>query len=516
MVFCKLSNGLKNKLQLAETSVENTITSTKNIVNQNVQKNLSKIERMKTSLSNQIQQKIQRQKDKIQKNIIGPYVEKKKQNYAILFIVDICLSIVAGLFIYKLYPFFKHYFSKENYTTEQYKTAKNLPEDAYSKEDLRKVKEFRDSFQGWIDYYKQDNAFSPDNVGLPEIQRGSVLRQPMLFVIQYVIPYVIVAYMVWFVVKYIKYVLAAIWGFFVAVYQFVTEKITCKLAEKWYIRLVTGWSTCNPNFSQYVDNWKTTYVTRPLAKERIAYLRGVQQAKTLYQSKKATWDYDWKFDWSFGLLSLWNFLGDWKRIYIDLPIEELYLQIIGFHPTYVVQPYEIIAAEGDKRQKKLTGQAYPSKTKKGKICKCPPRKTVMKKLTNFLQAAPKIDVKKTVSGVDKTLQNIRSSIRIPSGVKKKIGNLVDSVGDCQTLDNIAAKRKTIAKAIWTSMMVSTTGIIVYSILYGSPGWLSNLTNPVYQFTNGYTPSATVATTTIVLALTYLGTFTGLGYYGFFH
>ena len=66
------------------------------------------------------------------------------------------------------------------------------------------------------------------------------------------------------------------------------------------------------------------------------------------------------------------------------------------------------------------------------------------------------------------------------------------------------------------MMVSTTGIIVYSILYGSPGWLSNLTNPVFQFTNGYTPSATVATTTIVLALTYLGTFTGLGYYGFFH
>lgn len=513
MVFCKLNNKLKTKLEKAETSVEETVIAAKNIVNGHVEKNLSRIDRMKASLSKQIQNKIQRQKDKIQTAIIQPYLEKKKTNYAILFIVDICLSAVAGLFIYKLYPFFKKYYSKENYTPEQFNNAKKLPEDAYSKEDLRKVKEFRDSFQNWINYYKQENAFSPDNVGTPEIQRGSVLRQPMLFIIQYVIPYVIVAYMVWFVVKYIKYVLAAIWGFFVAIYQFITEKITCKLAEKWYIRLVTGWSRCNPNFSSYVDNWQNTYVTRPLAEERIAYLRGVQQAKIMYQTNKQNWKFNGEFDWSFGIGSLWNWLGDWKRMYIDLPIEELYLRIIDFHPTYVVKPYEIVSTEGDRRQKKLAGDAYPSKTKKGKICKCPPRKTVMKKLTNYLQAAPSINVKKSVAGIDNSLKKIRSSIHLPKGLGKKVS---DSLGDCQTLDNIVDKKKTIAKVLWTSMMLSTTAIVVYSLLYGSPGWLSNLTNPVFQFTNGYTPTSTIAITTVLIAFTYLGTFTGLGYYGFFH
>lgn len=519
MVFCKLTNKLKSKLEDAEKYVEKTTTFTKDTINNHIQNHLKTIEKNKKSISDKIQSKIKEKQNLIQKTIIQPYIEQKKNNYAIGFIIDVSLSVVAGLFLYKMYPFLKNYMSRQNYTPEQFDNAKKLPETAYSKEDLRKVNEFRTSFQNWIDYYKADNAFSPDNVGLNDIQRGSVLRQPMLFIIQYVIPYVIVAYFVWFIVKYIKYVLAAIWGFFVAIYQFITEKITCKLAEKWYIRLVTGWSRCDPRFSEYVDNWKNTYISRPLAKEKIGYLRAVQKTKELYNSKygaRPPWELglNFGFNW-FG--SLWDWFRNLKRIYIDLPIEELYLQLIDFHPTYVVKPYELLAKEGETKANKIKGNAYPSKTRKGKICKCPPKKTVFKKMSGYLKAVPGTkEIKSTVSNINKKIKNMKSSFAIKPNLSKKIGNIMDKLPNCENVDAIINNKKRIAQAIWTSMMLFTTSVVVYSLLYSTPGWLHGLTNPIYSFTNGYTPTPSIPILSMVIIGVYFTSFTGLGYYGFLH
>ena len=207
MVFCKLSKDLKTKLESSEKSFEQSIKTAQKVVNKHIENNLKAIEQKKNSFSSQISKKIEEKKKIIQSTIIQPYIEKKQKNYAFMFIVDICLSAVCILFLYKMYPFIKQYITRENYTPEQYEKAKQLPESAYTKEELRTVKEFRQSYQSWIDYYKQDNAFSDDNIGLHEIRRGSALRQPFLFIIQYVIPYIIVAYIVWFIIKYIKYVL---------------------------------------------------------------------------------------------------------------------------------------------------------------------------------------------------------------------------------------------------------------------------------------------------------------------
>jgi hypothetical protein len=516
MVFCKLSKDLKNKLESSEKSLQNSIKTAQKVVNKHIENNLKAIEQKKNSFSALISKKIEEKKKAIEATIIKPYIEKKKKNYAVMFIVDICLSAVCILFLYKMYPFIKHYITKENYTPEQYEKAKQLPETAYTKDELRTVKEFRQSYQSWIDYYKQDNAFSDDNLGLNEIRRGSALRQPFLFIIQYVIPYIILAYVVWFIIKYIKYVLAAIWGFFVAIYQFVTLKITCKLAEKWYIRLVTGWSRCNPNWSEYVDNWKNTYISRPLAEERIGYLRGVQDVKTAYNSKYGT-SPPWKlglgfftFDW---FSSFWDWFRNLKKIYIDLPLQELYLQIIDFHPSYVVYPYEIITSEGDKKMNKLAGNAYPSKTKKGKICKCPPKKTVFKKLNNFIQKAPSTaQMKSTVSNVNKSIQNLKTSTAasFTKGISK-LPSISNAVPTCSTIEK---NTKRAAQGLWTSMMLFTTGIVVYSLLYSTPSFISNLVSPVYNFANSYTPTASIPISGIIILSTYFTVFTGLGYYSF--
>ena len=72
-----------------------------------------------------------------------------------------------------------------NYTQEQLDNATKLPEDAYSREDLRQVEEFRKSFVEWLEYYKMEDAFSETNVGIPEIRRGNDLREPFKFMIQH-------------------------------------------------------------------------------------------------------------------------------------------------------------------------------------------------------------------------------------------------------------------------------------------------------------------------------------------
>jgi hypothetical protein len=532
MVFCKLTKKLKSRLESAEESIQTSTTNTKNLINKHIEDNLNTIENTKSSISAKIQQKLEEKKRVINETIIKPHQEKVNNNRAMMYFVDVSLSIVLGIFLYKTYPFLKSFFAGPNYTKDQLENAMKLPETSYSKEDLRKVQEFRDSFQNWIDYYKTEDAFSEINLGVNEIRRGNDLREPLKFMIQYFIPYVILAYVVWFIIKYIKYVIAAIWGFFVTVYQFVTKKITCKLAEKWYIRLATGWSKCHPQFDEYVDQWKNTYITRPIAEERISYLRGVQNVKTQYQAKYGqTSPWNVGLNWGFGWFwELWDWLMNLKRIYIDLPIEELYLQLIRFHPTYVVHPYEILGSSLSTSSKKYVGDVYPSKTKKGKICKCPPRKTVYKQLKSYLKTTPQkardisSSAKSTAININKGIKkaNINlekatnSAIRSAksSRATKTVSDWISSASSCTNVDTAIDHRKTVAQGIWTTLMIITTGVIVYSLLSGGSTIIDNLFNPVYKFTNGYIPKATLSNTSISILMFYFSVFFSLGYYSF--
>jgi hypothetical protein len=512
MVFCKLSKKLKTRLESAENLIEDSATLTNDVINTHVNSGLEAIEKHKTTISSRIQAKIEEKKQYIKKNIIDPHQERRKKNAATMLYVDISLSVVVCIFLYKLYPFLKRLMNTTNYTQEQLDNATKLPEDAYSKEDLRKVEEFRKSFVDWLEYYKTEDAFSETNVGTPEIRRGNDLREPFKFMIQYVIPYVIVAYIVWFIVKYIKYVIAAIWGFFVTVYQFVTKKITCKLGEKWYIRMATGWSSCHPQFGEYVDRWKNQYIVRPLATERINYLRAVQTARTSYNTKFGNRSpFTLSMDWSWGWFNMFlDWLYNLKRIYFDLPLLELYLQLIKFHPTYVVKPYEI--------SPKNRGDAYPSKTKRGKICKCPPRKTVHKKLSEYISKVPnraKNVKSKIVKGakaanahIDNINEKTNATIDIISEVAKST-NIPNPLGDCNTYDKVYTKRKMVAQGVWTTLMILTTCLVVYSLIYNK-----NILGSVYKFTNNYNYKIGVSSTTRYMLLSYFAIFFSLGYYSF--
>lgn len=465
MVFCKLSKEVTTKLNTAEKAIADGATTTKDTINGHISRHLAAIDKKKQSVYSRLQDKVEQQKRHIHQTIIQPHEERRRTNMAMMFYVDLSLVLVLSLFAYKMYPWLKRLYlgaAGANYTPEQYAAAMKLSESAYSREELRLAQEYRTSFQAWKDFYKAEDAFSEYNVGTTEIQRGSTLREPAKFMIQYVIPYVILAYVVWFLVKYIKYVIAAIWGFFVMMYQFVAKKITCKLAEKWYIRLGTGWSRCHPKFNQYVDEWQRNYVTRPVAQERITYLKGVQGVKTQYKAK---------FGEQPPHLTLWNrvwdWLYDWKRIYIDLPLQELYLLLIGFDP---LRPYEILT---DREQ------PYDSKTKSGKVCQCPPRKTLYRKLKTYMDTRQPLQPRlqgaaanlvathaKVNQATAAAAATAASSVASVASAAASATTICDNNDDNNDNNKKTKKKnkKTLAKGIWVFFMLCTVGAVLYGLL----------------------------------------------------
>jgi hypothetical protein len=86
-----------------------------------------------------------------------------------------------------------------------------------------------------------------------------------------------------------------------------------------------------------------------------------------------------------------------------------------------------------------------------------------------------------------------------------------SAPTCRTIEK-SSKRA--AQAIWASMMLFTTAIVVYSLLYGTPSLISNLVSPVYNFANSYTPTTSIPIYGIIILSTYFTVFAGLGYYSF--
>jgi hypothetical protein len=492
MVFCKLSKNTKSRL---EQTIQTSSTNAKDIVNTHIDNNLKAIDNKKRSIAAKISKKLEEQKKNIHKNIIAPHEKLRKTNKATMFYVDLCLSIVVGIFIYKMYPTIKGFLNTENYTKEQYEQAMKLPENSYSREELQRATEYRKSFQDWMDYYKSEDAFSEYNLGTTEIRRGNDLREPIKFMIQYVIPYVILAYMAWFVIKYFKYVLAAIWGFFVTVYQFVTKKITCKLAEKWYIRMGTGWSRCHPKFGKYIDDWENRYIKRPIAEERISYLRGVETVKLAYKQGGYKLPFGWLWDW------LYNF---WY-MYIELPTQELYLQLTQFHPTYVVYPYDILTEKP---------KPYTSKTTKGKVCKCPPKKSVYTKLNCYLKKS-RCKLSKTVKNTKNSIDNTKNHIKnVRHSANKTVDSLKKKIPKAPSCETVETKTKKAAQGIWTILMLLTTGLIVYSLMYKTPKVVDKLFYPVYNFTDSYIPGMSIPTKSITIIAVYLTMFISLGLYGF--
>ncbi len=192
-------------------------------------------------------------------------------------------------------------------------------------------------------------------------------------------------------------------------------------------------------------------------------------------------------------------------MYIELPTEELYLQLTRFHPTYVVYPYDILTEKP---------KPYTSKTKKGKVCKCPPKKSVYNKLNCYLKKS-RCKLSKNVKNTKETINTTTNHIKnVRSSANKKVESLKKKLPSAPSCETVETKSKKAAQGIWTILMILTTGIIVYSLMYKTPKIVDKLFTPVYNFTDSYIPSMSIPTKSMTIIAVYFTMFISLGLYGF--
>jgi hypothetical protein len=227
-------------------------------------------------------------KEKITTKIYEKYeiLEEDRRLYPdIELLIEIGTVACVLLLLYFIWP----YFTANNsfiFSKEQFEEAKKLPSSAYT----LKEKELIDTeLKALEDYYKyfEDTGvpYSLKAQGIQDLARGVIFLPIVAFVGGFVIPPFILLYIMWFVIKYWKMVLEAVWGWFLMLYEYGTTLIEGKLGCKWYIKMVTDWKCKSPIFSEYYDMWLFQYIDIPAYHEKVAYVTKYNQTKDKYYSK---------------------------------------------------------------------------------------------------------------------------------------------------------------------------------------------------------------------------------------
>ena len=140
------------------------------------------------------------------------------------------------------------------------------------------------SLKRYFEYFKLE-PYSLQAQGMDDIARGVILLPIISFLLIYIVPPIVLIYMGWFIHKYFQYVLSELWGWFLMIYDYGTTLVECQMASKWYIRFITGWGECSPDFGQYFDNWRRQYVDAPIYYETLSYVEKYRNFKEKYFSK---------------------------------------------------------------------------------------------------------------------------------------------------------------------------------------------------------------------------------------
>jgi hypothetical protein len=280
----------------------------------------------------------------------------------ITFIVEVIIFISFAVLLYYIYP----YLTASNsplFSKKDYFDALNKPESVFTLSELAKIRIERDSLKRYFEYFNSA-PYSFESQGLIDLARGVIFLPIISFLLIYIVPPIVVSYIGWFIYTYYKYVIEALWGWFLMIYHYSTKLIECKLASKWYIRMVTGWHKCHPKFDTYFNDWKKKYVDVPLYYEKLEYIKKYYDAKDRYYTKP-------------------------KKSYIDIPLEKtkvnssfikktfyertmdniIHIIYVLYHNLYIVprdQLYLFILFLNDKMF-----SLFESEPSKPKVCKNP-------------------------------------------------------------------------------------------------------------------------------------------------
>ncbi len=265
-------------------------------------------------------------------------------------------------------------------------------------------------------------------------------------------------------------------------WSYGSSLIECNMAQKWYIRMVTGWSRSCPNFSQYFNNWRREFIDIPVYYEKLKYIQQYYAAKRKYYEIPKMYYVDLPRE-RYSIKA--NYL---RKVYVDRAYETFLHKLLNLNKRYVDQPRdelyryvlgrnENLAAMWAKVQvtkKQINGQPYESTTKSGKKCSCPATKTPVTMVTSL--------VTDNIQAVKGDLTSAAQKMRdVYDKIHQTQSNLPKA---CEVANHAIEKR---FSAFWTMVgmvLMIITGIYVYSTIYGTPAWVQLLTAPTWRFATG--------------------------------
>lgn len=392
-------------------------------------------------------------------------------------LVELVFVIVLAVILYYAWPYITGSV-KPSFSKDQFNKATMLPDTAFNIEEIAKVNLEVKSLQDYASYFKSA-PYSMKNSGVYDLMVNVAVLPLIIFFIQFVLPPFVIAYIIWFIIRFWPYVIAAVWGWIVTMYNYFTSLIQGKLGCKWYIRMVTGWGCNSPNFYEYYVGWRRRYVDRPIYYEKLKYIRKYYWARHNYYvlpwHRYITIPYErYKVKAQFA-----------KKVYVDRAIEVFLKKLREMYPQYYTMPRDefykwllgnnkhmaAVYSKAMQAKAQIDGRPYRSITEQGRQCMCPGTKTPLRM------------IKKTIKQQAKEAKtDIESLIAATNEVYDKVTKMQNAITpDCETADNVIKNRKTIAGTALVAIIGAVLTLYLYSVAFGTPSWLYNIISPTARY-----------------------------------
>lgn len=245
--------------------------------------------------------------------------EIRKSRPDLTFLVEIMMLVALSVLLYYLVPYISGTI-QPNFSAAQLTKAQNSNNGSFGINDVTKVEMEVSSYKNYQNYFKS-NPVSGDNTGLHDLMVTSAMAPLAMFFLTYIVPPFVIAYIIWFIVKFWKYVISALWGWFLAMYEYFTTLVQGKLGCKWYIRMVTGWKCRNVSFSSVVEKWRVRYIDRPVYYEKLKYVKQFMAVKEQYVDRPINRYIN------FPLQKYGTYAEYAKKLYVGRPLDELIRRI---------------------------------------------------------------------------------------------------------------------------------------------------------------------------------------------
>jgi hypothetical protein len=273
-----------------------------------------------------------RTEGKIIKTPFGGVYRYFKLRPDVTFLLAVIAVLVGAIMVYQFLPYFKS--NTPKYTTEQITRASKLTMNDFTVKELATAELKTAATKAHRSMFVS-RPYSLENSGVYSMVKGSAILTIVIFFLMYILPFLLIAYGIWFIIRYFPYVWAAAWGWFVAMYKYFSTKIEGTLGCKWYIRLAMGWRCRrNVNFMDYFNAWKRQYIDRPVYIESLNYLKFYIRGKRKYIEEP------YERYIRVPLETTLVYLKYLKRIYIDRVMAVLLGKLRSLNGKYVQKPRE--------------------------------------------------------------------------------------------------------------------------------------------------------------------------------